>query len=139
MKPHEVVVLVLDDDDIVRLNLAAFLEDEGFDVLAASSGEEALAAMVGRHVHVAVVDLRLPGMTGHETMQQAHRLCPTTEFLVYSGSPDAVYVPSTRRPGVESNELFRKPLRDLRVLADAILRLAEESEPSRPQRLGCER
>ena len=48
MSDRQVRVLVVDDDDVVRRNLVAFLEDEGFGIVAASSGEDALALMAGR-------------------------------------------------------------------------------------------
>ena len=69
-------VLVVDDDDAVRSCVEAFLEDEGFAVETAASGEQALSALTPGRVHVAVVDARLPGMNGDELIRRAHRRDP---------------------------------------------------------------
>ena len=126
MSDRQVRVLVVDDDDVVRRNLVAFLEDEGFGIVAASSGEDALALMAGRQIDVAVVDIRLPGMNGNEFILQAHRDYPMTGFLIYTGSPDYNLPPAVTNSGVPANGLLRKPLRDMRVLANVIRRVARE-------------
>jgi two-component system OmpR family response regulator len=126
MSPRQVRVLVVDDDDVVRRNLVAFLEDEGFEVVAAGSGEDASALMAGRQIDVAVVDIRLPGMNGNEFILQAHRAHPKTGFLIYTGSPDYDLPSAVTCSGVPSNGLLRKPLRDMRVLSTIIRRVAGE-------------
>ena len=88
MSSTAIRVLVLDDEKSVRSNLRAFFEDEGFEALLCSSGEEALDLMSRFQVDVAVVDIRLPGMNGHEFMLKAHEVQPGLKFLVYTGSPD---------------------------------------------------
>lgn len=123
MSQQQVQVLLVDDDGVVRRNLVAFLEDEGFEVLAAASGEDALVLMAGRYVDVAVVDIRLPGMNGNEFILQAHRDHPGTDFLIYTGSLDYELPPSVKGSGVPSNGVFRKPLQDMQVLANMIRRL----------------
>lgn len=58
------VILVVDDETPVRISLAAYLEDEGFEVRVADSAERALESVSADPPDVAVVDLRLPGMDG---------------------------------------------------------------------------
>jgi CheY-like chemotaxis protein len=63
---HTTVFLV-DDDDELRESVGALLEGEGYLVLAARDGSEALARMHGTFgSSIAIVDLQMPGMGGRE-------------------------------------------------------------------------
>jgi CheY-like chemotaxis protein len=63
--PHR--ILVVDDNDSLRENLVELLESEGFLVSEASGGQQALAILAsGPLPTVALVDMMMPGMTGHE-------------------------------------------------------------------------
>ena len=71
-------VLIVDDEPGHRLMVRAVLEDAGWDVLEAASGEEGLTvftASAGR-ISVALVDMRMPGMDGQMTMQKLHAQNP---------------------------------------------------------------
>ena len=58
------VVLIADDDEDILALLAFRLEREGYEVLAARDGEEALALARGRRPAVAVLDVAMPGLDG---------------------------------------------------------------------------
>ncbi len=121
-------VLVLDDEDILRESLAMFLESHDFEVTEASSGEAALDAL-GRHpADVAIVDIRLPGMTGLEFIEQARRRWPRLHFLIYTGSTEFRLGQETAAAGVRPPDIFAKPLADLNVLAEAVRRVREPGE-----------
>src|SRR5262245_5809104 len=62
-------VLFIEDDDAIRLALRLFLEDEGYDVLEAPTGEEGLRRFQHEQVDIVLVDLRLPGMHGFEVVR----------------------------------------------------------------------
>ena len=59
-------VLIVEDDEDVRGALSAFLEGEGYRVLEASDGAEALTRLRAEHVCVVLLDLWMPGMDGWE-------------------------------------------------------------------------
>ncbi len=63
-------ILVVDDDNDIRVTLAELLELEGFDVLTASNGEEALKAIRStesrKPIHLVLLDLMMPVMNGKE-------------------------------------------------------------------------
>ena len=60
-------ILVVDDEEEVREILAETLEDFGYAVLTAASGEEALPVLVhDRGVAMVITDVRMPGMSGLE-------------------------------------------------------------------------
>jgi len=67
------VLLLVDDDPDILASLAIHLQADGYRVLRASSGEEALRLMAGQPVALAIVDLMMPGMDGFETSRQIKR------------------------------------------------------------------
>ena len=69
-------ILVVDDDPHIVRTLEIMLQGDGHDVLAARSGEDALATLDRQSVDIALVDLQLPGMRGTELLRHlrdAHR------------------------------------------------------------------
>jgi two-component system OmpR family response regulator len=59
-------ILVVDDDDDVRAVIAAALRDEGYAVLTATNGCQALIEIAGAACDVILTDLRMPVMDGYE-------------------------------------------------------------------------
>jgi response regulator RpfG family c-di-GMP phosphodiesterase len=65
MGSKHATIFLVDDDDELREGLEALLEGEGYLVLGARSGAEALARMQGSYgSSIAVIDLHMPGMNG---------------------------------------------------------------------------
>ncbi len=85
-------ILLVEDQDDVRCLTARVLESEGYNVLAASSGEDALS-LAARHsgtIHLLLTDVVMPGLSGR---QVAERLSPArgdTKVLFMSGYTDNV-------------------------------------------------
>lgn len=63
-------VLVVDDDEAYRGSLAELLEREGYRVLTTESGSEALELVRIRPVHVGILDMHMPDLTGIEIIQE---------------------------------------------------------------------
>jgi DNA-binding response OmpR family regulator len=63
-------VLIVEDDPSLRLLYEEEFTDEGYRVISASSGEEALEQVGRRRVDAVVLDIRLGGMDGLETMRR---------------------------------------------------------------------
>ncbi|MCW3796326.1 ATP-binding protein [Sphingomonas sp. BN140010] len=85
-------ILVVEDDDDVRLFASEGLRDLGYEVLQASGGAEALTVLGerGGQVDLLLTDVVMPGMTGRELVQQAIRLNPEVKVLHMSGYPGEV-------------------------------------------------
>ena len=66
-------VLVADDDMIIRRALEASLIIDGFDVVCAADGIEALAKVDQRWADIAVLNLNMPGMNGFELADRLRR------------------------------------------------------------------
>jgi CheY-like chemotaxis protein len=77
-------VLVVEDDAGLRAYLTEILERQGYRVIAAGSGEEALAALGGQTAVLAVLDIGLPGMDGFAV---AEHLAKDVPVIVVTGDP----------------------------------------------------
>ena len=113
-------ILVVDDDPAVLLNTCAYLEDEGFDLLQAKSGQEALLAVEQNHPVIGIIDMRLPGMDGNELILKAHEQDPKMQFIIHTGSTDYILPESLVAMGITKEQIVHKPVPDMNVFIDVI-------------------
>jgi CheY-like chemotaxis protein len=79
-------ILVVDDEDEVREILAETLQDLGYVVMTAASGEEALPILGGDHgFDLVISDVRMPGMSGLELAEEIRRRWPSVKLVLISG------------------------------------------------------
>lgn len=78
-------ILVVDDDELFRERLARALRDRGYEVKTAEGYDGAMAACAGDSPEFAVVDLRMPGRSGLELVQDLKRNDPATKIVVLTG------------------------------------------------------
>jgi DNA-binding NtrC family response regulator len=83
MNPKRKTVLIVDDDEGMRDTLAAILRRD-FRVLKAASGEAAIALMDKEDVDLALLDVRLPGITGFEVLRILKENYPLLEVIIIS-------------------------------------------------------
>jgi DNA-binding NarL/FixJ family response regulator len=91
--PEKITVLIVDDHPMMRLGVAAILSDQpDMAVVAqAGTGEQAVDLFRRHKPHVTLMDLRLPGMSGAETIRTIRRESPRARFVVlttYEGDED---------------------------------------------------
>lgn len=78
-------ILLVDDDDTFRERMARALRDRGFTTLTAPDMRGALALAAATPPDFAVVDMRMPGGTGHEVIEGLVAISPDTRIVVLSG------------------------------------------------------
>ena len=113
-------VLVVDDEENVRANMRAFLEDEGFVVLSAASSEEALQVLGRESVELGIIDIRLPGMDGSAFILRACADYPRMHFLIHTGSPSYRLPNELAELGLAPEDVFLKPVMDMSTIVRAI-------------------
>ncbi len=123
-------ILIVDDDVSVRESLAAFLEDDGFEVYSVESAEDALRIMKDKMFDAAVVDLRLPAMDGSEFIRQAYQSWPDVCYLIFTGSACYELPQDLKALTCVANTVYQKPLRDLNILSEAIRQMTAAKEGS---------
>lgn len=85
---EQIRILIVDDDAIVADSLAAFLSDEGYTAITASSGDEALNILndpVGKSVNLVITDLMMPGMDGLSLLNEIRQKHPAVVVIVITG------------------------------------------------------
>jgi DNA-binding NtrC family response regulator len=78
-------VLVVDDEERFRLTLAKLLTVRGLEVTTLGSGQEALEALRQGRFDVIVLDVRMPGMNGIETLAEIKKINPLIEVIILTG------------------------------------------------------
>jgi DNA-binding NtrC family response regulator len=78
-------ILLVEDDDMLRKVLARVLKAGGYDVVAAASKAEALAALQGATFQLLIIDVVLPDGSGIEVVRTASKLRPAPLMVVVSG------------------------------------------------------
>lgn len=112
-------VLVVDDDPGQRSLLQTFLERNGHHPLVADSGEAALKLLTAAPVSMMISDVRMPGMTGLETLRHARQLHPKLPVLLVTAYADIRDAVGAMRDGAVN--YLSKPI-DL----DELLRTVEQ-------------
>ncbi len=124
-------VLLVDDDVSVLAALSGVLRGEGYDVIQAFNGEEAIGNFqtVGG-ADIALLDLCMPVKGGWDTFEQLTAITPLLPVIVITARPDQ-YAMATAA-GVAA--LMEKPL-DIPVLLETMQRILAESPDTRLARM----
>lgn len=78
-------ILIVDDEVRFLTTTQKLLVRRGIDVLIASSGSEALDILETHPVHVVILDVKMPGMDGMETLRDIKRRFPLVEVVMLTG------------------------------------------------------
>lgn len=81
-------ILLVDDEKSIRETLKIILEDDGFVVITAKNGFEALDYIKDNMIDILVTDLRMPGMDGIELMENALEIDPYLQTIFISAYAD---------------------------------------------------
>ena len=124
MKAFGGAILLVDDDEVFRERLARALRDRGYDVATAADHDSALAAAQARKPDFAIVDLRMPGLSGLALIGPLHPLSPGARIVVLTGYGSITSAVEALRAG--AHDYLSKP-----VDADQVIG-ALTGEPARP-------
>ena len=78
-------IMLVDDEERFLTTTQKLLTKKGVDVVTAASGTEALEVLKGRHIHVVILDVKMPGMDGNETLKQIKTHFPLVEVIMLTG------------------------------------------------------
>jgi two-component system nitrogen regulation response regulator NtrX len=114
-------VLIVDDEPGVRESLQGVLEDEGYTVAIAASGEQCLELLQSQSVEAILLDVWLPGVDGLDTLQKIRQLDDPPEVIMISGH--GTIETAVRATKLGAYDFLEKPLsidRTLILLKNAI-------------------
>ena len=78
-------ILIVDDEKDIRSSLSGVLEDEGYETITASNGEEALGMVQADGVDLILLDLMLPDISGLEVLRKVKETQPDVPVIMISG------------------------------------------------------
>ena len=95
-------ILVIDDDENSRITISDLLAEDGYEVIVASSGEEALEKVHTEKPAVALLDIRLPDMDGYEVCRRIkENEGLSTKIIMYTAYIEAVNAAKAREVGAD--------------------------------------
>ena len=125
MHKTSATLLIIDDDDVVRASLAAYLEDSGFQVLQAANGLQGLEVFHAESPDLVICDLRMPQVDGLELIRRINALHVETPVIVVSGA--GVMSDAVEALRLGAADYLIKPLADLAVLEHSVRRALDRA------------
>lgn len=106
-------VLVVEDNDFVRMQIVRFLTDEGYEVIETADGTQALIR-IGKDIDLAVVDVRMEPMGGFEFIRAIRGNDIKTPVILVTGDQNPDLLSEAGKWGVGS--VLMKPVQKDRLL-----------------------
>jgi CheY-like chemotaxis protein len=96
-------ILVVDDEEVMRITAKAILEDLGYSVLLAANGEEALSVFMesGEPVNLVILDMIMPAMNGKDCFFALKKLYPEVRVILSSGFVQDEDLEDMKRSGLK--------------------------------------
>ena len=85
MVPSSITILCVDDEETPRILRKLILQKQGYQVLTAASGVEALEVLDRANINLVLSDQMMPGMTGTELTKSVKAMRPTMPVILISG------------------------------------------------------
>jgi CheY-like chemotaxis protein len=123
-------ILVVDDDPSVRETISRVLASEGYLVLTAANGVEALGVAAANRIDLVLLDLNMPGKGGWDTFERLTAEDPFLAVIIITARPNQVFTAL----GAGVSALIEKPF-DYPALLDAVRKVLAEPVGRRLARL----
>ena len=117
----ELSILVVDDDENIRMVLHQSLEKEGYHVSTAKNAEEALNTLQRSFFHVVITDIMMGEMSGVELLQQIKEMNSLMQIFVMTSHSTLPHLIQCMQGG--AYDFFEKPLK----IEDILISLGEAS------------
>ena len=119
-------ILIIDDEASIRESLSGVLEDEGYTVHTAPSGEEGIRVLASEPIDLVFLDILMPGgIDGIETLKEIKYITPDLEVVMISGH--GTFDLALEAGQLGAREFLGKPL-SLDAVLDTIERLTQKRE-----------
>ena len=114
------LILIVDDDPMIRKMLVTAFSKKKYDVMEASNGKTALSIFRSEDIDIVITDIIMPDMEGIETIRELRRIKSDAKIIAFSGggslSPDG-YLKIASSMGAQ--HVFRKPI-SIKELSKAV-------------------
>jgi DNA-binding NtrC family response regulator len=82
---EKIRIMLVDDEERFLSTTKKLLIKKGYETLTATSGAEALETLKQKNIHVVILDVKMPGMDGIETLKEIKRQFPLVEVIMLTG------------------------------------------------------
>jgi response regulator RpfG family c-di-GMP phosphodiesterase len=114
-------ILIVDDEETIRLALRKFLRSRGYEVEIAGSGDQALQILDKNEFSLMLCDVRMPGMTGVQVVPQAMAKDPNLAIIMLTAVNDAATATEVLSSGASDYMMKPVELADLQQAVDRAL------------------
>ena len=119
-------ILIIDDNYLFIESISFYLEDMGYSIIKAESGEKGLQALKTKHPDIILVDLIMPGMNGIQVLEKIKEQAPDTPTIMISGT--GVIQNAMEAMGKGAWDFITKPIIDFDVLNHSIQKVLDRAE-----------
>jgi DNA-binding response OmpR family regulator len=132
MRPQN-TILIVDDDNHLRLSLSLVLQKENYRVETVENAEFALDYLRRREYDLMFLDLNMPGMSGIDLMDEVHRHYPHMPVLILTAH--AALESAIQAVRLGARDYLIKPIEPLLILTRVAEILAESEQPARKKEI----
>lgn len=120
MSQTKPLILLVEDEELLRTGVQEMLEIQGYAVITAQNGQMALACLSDHKVDLIITDLVMPKMDGIDFVEQLRKISPDVPVIVVSGSTRNIMqrygIDNIQVPG--ANASLPKPFKGVDLLAE---------------------
>ena len=103
-------ILVVDDEEIVRESLSAWLEEDGYTIGTAPEGETAIERIKNERWSILLVDLKMPGIDGLQVLEAAKKLQPDAVAVIMTAYATVdTAVAANAKHAMDNESFFTRP------------------------------
>lgn len=135
MTPQD-TILIVDDEDRLRLSLSLILQKENYHVTAVSNAEEALECLRSQEYDLMFLDLNLPGMSGIDLLVEIHKRVPQLPVLILTAH--AALESAIQAVRLGARDYLIKPAEPVMIITRVREILAESKQPARKREIVAE-
>lgn len=110
-------ILVIEDNDFVRMQIAKYLSDEGYEVIEAPDGDVGLREIKSNEISIAVVDVRMEPVDGFEFIRTIRGMNLQTPVILVTGDQNPDLLNQAQQWDVAA--VLMKPVQKERLLKTA--------------------
>lgn len=120
------LILIIDDDEAVRISLSMHLEDMGYECLLAADGVEGLTLFSENNPDCVLVDLRMPGMNGMDVIKKITGITKEIPVIVVSSQDHLGNAIDAVRAGAW--DYILKPIESMEIVTHCVNKALEKKE-----------
>jgi DNA-binding response OmpR family regulator len=129
----QTTILIVDDDDLLRLSLSLILQKENYRVEAAANANEALDCLHTHEYDLMFLDLNMPGIGGIDLLAEVHKQAPHMPVLILTAY--AALESAIQAVRLGARDYLIKPVEPVVILARVAEILTENEQPARKKEI----